>query len=116
MPMLHDPGPGHLPLCVVDDGIPLEVGKRKHLALEAQRAVFERAELVAKKGIERAGVDYQRVALQPILPVGEKVDSQIHGDPLEQPLEQAAVPLGRDPLPAVGVIVVVEIAAPAGGG
>ena len=55
--MLDDAGPRGLTVGVVDSGVALEAGLVQQVVLKADRAVFQRAQLVVKVGINGAGVD-----------------------------------------------------------
>ena len=83
--MLDDAGPRGLTVGVVDGGVALKAGLVKQLILKPDGAVFQRAELVVKVGINGAGVDdlvsqcvqrglvFEVIGVQPHLDAVQKV-------------------------------------------
>ena len=82
--MLDDAGPRGLAVGVVDGGVALEVGLVQQFVFKADRAVFQRAQLVVKVGVDGAGVDdfiRQRIQFRLVF---EIIGVQPHRDAVQQ--------------------------------
>ena len=56
--MLNDASPWCLPVSVVDRSIALETRLVEELVLKTDRAVLQRAQLIVKVSVDRAGVNH----------------------------------------------------------
>ena len=106
--VLDNPGVGGLGIGVVHGSVALEVGDVQQLRLEADGAVFQCAQTVAKVGIDGAGVDYlfrQRVQLVLMFQI---IDTQTDFDAIQQILHQTGVAAHGNALIKGVEVVVVE--------
>ena len=106
--MLDDPGPGGLPVGVVDHCVPLVIRLGQNLLLKGEGAVFEAAQPVPKVGIQRAGINHPLCQdVQPGL-TGQVIHPQPQLGPRQHPGNQGGVPLLRHPLvPGIEIVVII---------
>ena len=106
--MLDDPGPWCLPVCVVDNRIPLEIRHIEQFRLEAHRAIFQRSELIFEECVDRPRIQDPVCQRGKLLAVFEEVHAKPHFDPFQHPLHHRGVTAHRDPLITRVEIVVIE--------
>ena len=106
--VLNDTGPRRLTVGVVDRGIALEARLVQQLILKADRAVFQRAQLIVKVSVNGASVDYlvsQRIQFSLVLQI---IRIQAHLDAVQQVGNHLGVAADGDALIQRVEIVVVK--------